>query len=106
MFLKITIPEIIELLSLEPTGQYSRKIWFLYEWLLQTKLDLPDLKRGNYVPLVNEDIQYAIRNGQKITRYRIINNLPGTIDFCPLIRKTDVLEKYINSNLVGVKIYF
>lgn len=103
LFLKISIAEIIELLSLEPTGQYSRKIWFLYEWLLQTKLDLPDLKRGNYVPLVNEDIQYAISNGQKISRYRIINNLPGTIDFCPLIRKTAVLENFISSNLAGSK---
>jgi hypothetical protein len=103
LFLKINASEIIELISLEPTGQYSRKIWFLYEWLLQTKLELPDLKMGNYVPLINEEIQYAISKGQKLSRYRIINNLPGTIDFCPLIRKTYVLENFINSNLAESK---
>ncbi|HPF92720.1 MAG TPA: hypothetical protein PLV65_02210 [Tenuifilaceae bacterium] len=25
----------------EPLGQYSRRIWFLYEWLLQKPLDIP-----------------------------------------------------------------
>jgi hypothetical protein len=24
-----------------PTGSYARRIWFLYEWLLGTELDLP-----------------------------------------------------------------
>ena len=32
----------------EPLSRYSRKIWFLYEWLLQNVLDIPDLKEGNY----------------------------------------------------------
>lgn len=103
LFLEINDSEIVELLSEEPTGQYSRKIWFLYEWLLQTKLALPDLKMSNYVPLINEDIQYSISSGQKLTRYRIINNLPGTIDFCPLIRKTAVLENFISCNLAESK---
>lgn len=24
-----------------PTGSYARRIWFLYEWLLGSRLDLP-----------------------------------------------------------------
>lgn len=83
----------------EPLSQYSRKIWFLYEWLLQKDLDIPDLKEGNYVPLVDEKLQYAIIKGINSNRHRIFNNLPGTVDFCPLIRKTPKLERYIQEDL-------
>ena len=38
---------IEELVKKEPLSQFSRKIWFLYEWLTQKKLNLPDLKEGN-----------------------------------------------------------
>ena len=30
-----------------PTGSYARRAWFLYEWLLGTKLDLPDADKGS-----------------------------------------------------------
>lgn len=85
----------------EPLSQYSRKIWFLYEWLLQAALDIPDLKEGNYVPLVDEKLQYATSTGINSSRHRILNNLPGTIDFCPLIAKTSKLENFIKKDLSG-----
>lgn len=82
----------------EPTGQYSRKIWFLYEWLLGSNLDIPDLKTGSYVEVVNPALQYPgpITNS---TRHRIKNNLPGTPGFCPLIRRTEKLEKFRSAKL-------
>ena len=77
----------------EPTSQYSRRIWFLYEWFLGKQLDIPDLKVGTYVEVVNPKLQYVgpIRNS---TRHRVKNNLPGTPDFCPLIRRTEKLERF------------
>lgn len=36
-------------------------------------------------------------------RHRIINNLPGTVEFCPLIFKTAKLEKYISKKLAERK---
>ena len=83
----------------EPLGQYSRRIWFLYEWLMQKHLDIPDLKEGNYVPLVDEELQYASSVSIKSSRHRINNNLAGTINFCPLIFKTTKLDSYIQENL-------
>jgi hypothetical protein len=65
---------------------------------METKLNLPDLKTGNLVPVVDEKIQYAI-DGVSSPRHKVINNLPGNKDFCPLIRKTEKLEKYIASNI-------
>ena len=90
LFLALDQSQILELLRIEPTGQYSRKIWFLYEWLMDEKLDIPDLKIKNPIPLIDEKLQYAIP-GKSSPRHRIINNLPGIREFCPLIRKTDLL---------------
>lgn len=94
---KDTIKEIVQK---EPSGQYSRKIWFLYEWLLQVKLDIPDLDKGNFVFLIDEDLQYASSFSINSSRHRIKNNLAGTIDFCPLIFKTEKLENYIAKNTI------
>jgi len=85
----------------EPLSQYSRKIWFLYEWLLHEALDIVDLKEGNYVPLIDEKLQYATVKGINSGRHRILNNLPGTSNFCPLILKTEKLENYIKEDLSG-----
>ncbi len=74
----------------EPTGQHARRVWFFYEWLTGQKLALPDAPKAPYVGALDEKHQFAVR-GETVTRYRIRNNLPGTSDFCPLIRRTDHL---------------
>src|SRR5690606_27008690 len=100
LFEKISPEELSQLIAMEPTGRYSRRVWFLYEWLMDAQLDIPDLTIGNYVELVDTSLQYAstyaIENSK---RHRVRNNLPGTKDFCPMIRKTPLLEEYIQSNL-------
>lgn len=100
LFTKLSPETIVNLVNNEPTGQYSRKIWFLYEWLMDAKLDLPDVTTGNYIPLVDETIQYACNSGLiNSKRHRVRNNLPGTAQFCPMVRKTALLEGYINGHL-------
>jgi len=98
LFQKLSKKEIIELLNIEPTGLYSRKIWFLYEWLMNDRLNIPDLIIKDAVPLIDENLQFAVK-GVSSPRHRIINNLPGTVDFCPLIFKTEKLKASIASNL-------
>ncbi|WP_306350654.1 Fic family protein [Flavobacterium sp. '19STA2R22 D10 B1'] len=95
------IPEqdIITLVQIEPQGQYSRKIWFLYEWLSGKTLPIPDLDKGNFVTLIDESIQFGLSTSTNSSRHRIKNNLPGTVEFCPIIYKTDKLANYINENL-------
>ncbi len=95
-----TAKQLSELVQIEPTGQYSRKIWFLIEWLTGKQiLGKEDLAKKSYVKLVDEKLQYAIE-GNKSPRHLIINNLAGTVGFCPLITKTEKLERYINKNTV------
>ena len=92
---------VVNMITKEPTSQYSRRVWFLYEWLIGEKLDIPDLKTGNYVEIVNPKIQYP---GASInsTRHRIRNNLPGTSEFCPMIRRTEKIERYRGKNFSEV----
>lgn len=99
LFEKVNEPVLIEMIRNEPLGQYSRRIWFLYEWLMQKKLDIPDLKDGNYVPVLDDNLQYTIGKGTNSSRHRVRNNLPGTEKFCPLITKTEKLEDYLKSDL-------
>jgi len=91
--------ELARLVCIEPTGQYSRRIWFLVEWLLKKELSgISDLHKKSYVDAIDTKLQYGVK-GVRSPRHMINNNLPGTVDFCPLIRKTDLMEQYIEENL-------
>lgn len=98
LFNTISPDEIINIIKLEPTGSYSRRIWFLYEWLQETKLDLPDATRGNLVDALDTTLQFS-GPSRSSKRHRVRNNLPGVPAFCPLIRKTPTLTQFLEMNL-------
>ena len=102
LFNTMTQSEVKDLLAIEPTGQYSRKIWFLYEWITGTTLDIPNLGFKNFIPLLDDKLQFAIE-GQRSSRHRIINNLPGTPAFCPLIYRTPKLQAHIDAKLASTQ---
>ncbi|EJF52509.1 hypothetical protein SapgrDRAFT_0768 [Saprospira grandis DSM 2844] len=94
LFETIAEKELLAFLALAPGGKYSRKIWFLYEWLMGQHLPLDDLKRGNYCLLLDERLQYGVRP-ERSARHRILNNLPGLPGFCPLIFRSQELDDCI-----------
>ncbi len=95
--------QLTKLVSFEPTGQYSRRIWFIIEWLIGKNLEgKENLSKKSYVSALDTNQQYSIE-GIKSPRHLVINNLPGTPDFCPLIKKTEKLEKYTIDNLSNKK---
>ena len=98
LFQTIEARDIETIIRSEPTGMYSRKFWFLWEWLREEQLDIEDATTGNFVPLVNSKLQYEGKSYPS-KRHRVRNNLPGTRNFCPLIRKTKKLEQYIGKKL-------
>lgn len=83
-----------------PFGKYRRRLWFLYEWLTKTRLPLPDMTSGNYVELVPEDECFTAPR-RRVARQRIDDNLLGVRSFCPIIRRTAVLETFVAENLAG-----
>lgn len=87
-----------------PSSQYARRACFLYEWLTQTRLPMNDpvSQRASYVAAIDPSLQFAREPGEKWQRFRIINNLPGTPNYCPLVRKTAHLQDMMSKNLRGV----
>jgi hypothetical protein len=75
-----------------PTGRYTRVLWFLYEHLTGRRLDLPDAATGNYVPVL-DPAEYFAPPGIRSRRHRVLNNLLGTPDFCPMVRRTAKLQE-------------
>lgn len=99
LFKKITPEKIAQWLRAEPTGSYSRRIWFFYEWLTGKTLDVPDTATGNFVEALDPKLQYPVTKPIPFRRQRVYNNLPGIQGFCPLIRRTEKLEALRTLNL-------
>jgi Fic family protein len=97
-YAKVDSREIIKIVNSQQTGSYARRIWFLYEWLLDKRLELSDATRGNFIDVLDSKLQYA-GPSRASKRHRVKNNLPGVRAFCPLIRKTQYLETLIAENL-------
>jgi hypothetical protein len=77
-----------------PAGQYARRLWFIWEWLTRTTLDVPgsDAKRS-IVPVLDPEQQVGLATGDVSPRHRVRNTLPGTPDFCPLVRCTESIVR-------------
>lgn len=97
-FEKIEKSHVVEYIKRQPTGIYSRKIWYLYEFLMDAKLPLNDCQRIKYVDLLNPKI-YFTTPGTKSSRHAINDNLLGNNTFCPFVRRTVALESYIELQL-------
>lgn len=98
----LSAKEILALVNIAPTGQYSRRIWFLLEWVLGTQIkNKSDLTKKSYVSVIDEKLQYAV-SGIKSPRHLVINNLPGTNKFCALITKSKKLEHHLSKNYIDI----
>ncbi len=92
--------EILALVNIEPLGQYSRRIWFLLEWVSGKQIiGKSDITKKSYIPVIDQKLQFAV-SGIKSPRHLVLNNLPGTNKFCALIRKTEKLEKHLSKSYV------
>lgn len=92
-FQQVDAAELTAHILRKQTGQYVRKLWFLYEALTGKPLNIPDLTQGNYVDLLDSE-NYFTATPVPQQRQRINVNLPGTIDFCPQLRRTDKIKAF------------
>jgi len=83
--------EFVDLICSSPTGTFARRIWFLFEWITGEKLPIPDPGRVKLTPVVDPDQQFALGTGQSSPRHKVLNNLPGTPAFCPMVNRTPLL---------------
>ena len=71
----------------EPTGAYSRRIWFFYETFTGRTLDLEDTRFGNYVDALDAT-RHITGARRRSRRHRVANNLLGGPGLCPTVRRT------------------
>jgi hypothetical protein len=100
LFAAVGPREIESVVRNKPTGTYARRTWFLYEWLLGSRLELPDAEKGSYVEVVDTEQQWAVK-GETSPRHRLWNNLPGTPAFCPLVFRTEALKQFVAMDLAS-----
>jgi Fic/DOC family len=85
--------EIASIVRRKSTGVFARRLWYLYEWLTGRKLDVPESEgRLRFATVLDPTRQMALRTGTPSGRHRVIDNLPGTARFCPLVRWTPALR--------------
>jgi hypothetical protein len=77
-----------------PGGAGTRRIWFIYEWLTEQLLDVPPVPKIRAVPVIDRSKQFGLEGGNRSTRHSVVDNLPGTREFCPLVRRTPKLDSF------------
>ncbi len=92
LFASVPAGEVADVVRAQPSSVLSRRLWFIYEWLTGERLDLPDAGAVRYVPAVDARLQFALAEGERSRRHKVLNNLPGTPAFCPMVRRTPALD--------------
>jgi Fic family protein len=99
LFRAVEQDEVAAIVRATPTGAFARRIWFLYEWLTGRELDIPDPGKVRFVGVLNPERQMSLQKGAPSPRHKVIDNLPGTRSFCPLVRWTPRLREAVAKRL-------
>jgi len=91
-------PEIEAFVRAAPTGVPARRVWFLYEFLTGDTLAIPDAPNVAAVDLLEAEA-YFTGKPRLSKRHRVRDNLLGTRDFIPIIRRTPTLNALTQSRL-------
>ncbi|MGM0633230.1 MAG: Fic family protein [Pseudomonadota bacterium] len=101
LFDRIDSRALCDWISGSPASAYARRVCFLYEWLTGSELpiDSPVSAKARYVDALDTDRQFGSGVVTRDNRFRVNDNLPGTREFCPLVRRTDFLETMVARDL-------
>jgi hypothetical protein len=93
LFAAIAPDEIALFIKEAPTGALTRRAWFFYEWLTGKRLDLDDAPMVTATDALDPKAYYT-GDPRLSRRHRVRDNLLGTGDYCPIIRRTEILERF------------
>jgi hypothetical protein len=82
-----------------PNSATTRRAWYLYELLTGKTLAVPDAPNVTSVDLLDIEKYFTKSSGTLSRRHKVRDNLLGTASFCPIIRKTETLKVYVESDL-------
>ena len=98
LFHVVNIEKISAFIKNHPASKYARIIWSLYEFLVDKKLPIPDIKSRSYCKIL-DDNDYYTSEPRPSKRHSVYDNLLGDRNFCPIVRKTKNLKSYENKRL-------
>ncbi|MCQ9328007.1 Fic family protein [Pelistega suis] len=89
LFQKMGNQPIQQWVNQEPTGQYARRAAFLFEFFTGQELVRPMALGGTYVDAIDSDkvLSTSATAVEKVSKWRINNNLAGNRYFCPTFVK-------------------
>jgi len=105
LFAKTGGQEIRAFYLAQPRSAFARRLGYLYEWLTGQALDISDTggvsRKAAYVSVLDESLQFGVAAelSPRNEKYRVIDNLPGNPDFCPLVTKTSYLTDMVSKGL-------
>jgi prepilin-type N-terminal cleavage/methylation domain-containing protein len=92
LFSHVGSSEILECVRGREEDPVARQLWYLYEFLTGSRLELQDLPAGEYVDILDQRLYYTA-SPRRVARQRVNDNLLGGADFCPLVRRTEELRR-------------
>lgn len=90
--------KVIQFIDNQVTGSYARRIGFLYELLTGEILTPKGNIGGNYVDVLPKE-SYVTSDPVKNKKWRVNDNLLGDAAFCPMVRRTPIVELFIGKEL-------
>lgn len=100
VFAKIPQADIEAFIAATPTGTVTRRLWFFYEFLIGHMLALEDAPKVGAIDVLDSK-HYFTSKPRLSPRHRVRDNLLGGEGFCPIIRRTDKLQSFIDLGLAN-----
>jgi hypothetical protein len=94
VFSSIKHQVITDYINSKPNRKYPRIIGYLYEFTVGRSIDVK-VTTTNYEDILDSS-KYITGSIKKISKWKINDNLLGTDEFCPIIRRTSELNELIN----------
>jgi hypothetical protein len=97
VFSSVEHQTIVDYVKANPNRKYSRIIGFLYEFTGVKSIDV-DITISNYEDILDSS-KYITGSITKISKWKINDNLLGSKEYCPVIRKTTELKDLLDWNI-------
>ena len=98
VFEALEVSELENWIRSAPTGIFARRAWYLYELLMGRRLDIPDIGPATYIDLLDSELHITGAKVQ-VRRQKINDNLLGNRLYCPLVRRTETLKRFMAEDL-------
>ncbi len=86
LFHRIEPEDVASWVRDEPTGRYARRAAFFYEWFTGRQIAVPDTAPNvGYIDAIDAGQYMVAQQPDRVRRWRVNDNLPGSRDFCPMV---------------------